>query len=146
MDNLAEMAGQKVGSLVEGAVKGALNSANKNKDEKKGGGGIFSMFGGNKNKNKDKTDDKQKKDDKGAPLPNVPNKDGTGTAGGNVGPTIGGGAGGNVGPTMGGGAGGSGGSAGGSGGSAGPVAQGGVTADRDLLDDLFELGEEMKGN
>lgn len=116
-------------------MKGALNSANKNKDEKKGGGGIFSMFGGNKNKNKDKTDDKQKKDDKGAPLPNVPNKDASGdkkpvpegnlagTAGGNVGPMMGGGAGGNVGPTMGGGA-------GGSGGSAGPVGQGGATADR----------------
>ncbi|XP_039889857.1 circumsporozoite protein-like isoform X2 [Simochromis diagramma] len=144
MDNLAQIAGQKAGSLVEGAVKGALNSANKNKGEKKGGGGIFSMFGGNKNKNKDK-------DDKGAPLPNVPNKDGSGgkkpvpegnlagTTGGNVGPTMGGGAGGNVGPTMGGGA-------GGSGGSAGPVGQEGVTTDRDLMDDLFELGDEMKGN
>ncbi|XP_005743604.1 circumsporozoite protein-like [Pundamilia nyererei] len=144
MDNLAQIAGQKAGSLVEGAVKGALNSANKNKGEKKGGGGIFSMFGGNKNKNKDK-------DDKGAPLPNVPNKDGSGgkkpvpegnlagTTGGNVGPTMGGGAGGNVGPTMGGGA-------GGSGGSAGPVGQEGVTTDTDLMDDLFELGDEMKGN
>lgn len=115
--------------MVEGAVKGALNSANKNKGEKKGGGGgIFSMFGGNKNKNKDK-------DDKGAPLPNVPNKDDSGgkkpvpegnlagTTGGSVGPTMGGGAGGSVGPTMGGGA-------GGSGGSAGPVGQEGVTTDR----------------
>lgn len=97
-------------------MKGALNSANKNKGEKKGGGGIFSMFGGNKNKNKDK-------DDKGAPLPNVPNKDDSGgkkpVPEGNLAGTTGG----SVGPTMGGGA-------GGSGGSAGPVGQEGVTTDR----------------
>ncbi|CAI5655052.1 unnamed protein product [Oreochromis niloticus] len=55
MDKLAGIVGKKVGDAVEDAVKGALHLGNKDKDKnkKKGGGGIFSRTGGDKDKKKE---------------------------------------------------------------------------------------------
>lgn len=42
----------RTGDAVEGVVKGALHLGNKDKNKKKGGGGIFSRTGGDKDKKK----------------------------------------------------------------------------------------------
>ncbi|MED6284549.1 hypothetical protein CHARACLAT_020219 [Characodon lateralis] len=54
MDKFAHIIGDKVGDMVEGAVKNALGVEDKKKDKKKGGG--LSIFGGGKG---------EKKEDKG---------------------------------------------------------------------------------
>ncbi|XP_041863564.1 eukaryotic translation initiation factor 4B1-like [Melanotaenia boesemani] len=133
--------------MVEGAVKNALGVKDKNKAEKKGGGGILSMFGGGKDKNeKDKVkekggqfgDDKKKDEDKGGFFSKVFDKDDNGAKGeqkksgfnglfteGEGGGAVGGGGEGAVG--------------------GGGENQGAVVAvnDRDLLDDLSDVAAEL---
>ncbi|XP_047207431.1 uncharacterized protein LOC124859033 isoform X2 [Girardinichthys multiradiatus] len=73
MDKFAHIIGDKVGDMVEGAVKNALGVEDKKKDKKKGGG--LSIFGGGKGEKKEEKggifsfghDDKKKnkEEDKG---------------------------------------------------------------------------------
>ncbi|XP_026165150.1 uncharacterized protein LOC113131749 isoform X2 [Mastacembelus armatus] len=71
MDRFAHMVGEKVGDMVEGAVKSALGVKDKDKKDKKaGGGGILSVFGGDKKK-----DNSNKDEGKGGFFSNVFDKE-----------------------------------------------------------------------
>ncbi|KAM4730085.1 uncharacterized protein FYW61_010428 [Anableps anableps] len=149
MNAFASIIGDKVGDIVEGAVKNALGIEDKEKDKKKGG--FMSIFGGDKDKEEEKGgifsfghDDKKKKkdEDKGGFFSKIFDKDDDEDKGlpkksgfhGLFAEGEGGGA-------MGGGAMGGGGEE--AGGNPGRTV---AVTDRDLFDDLLDVAEETSNN
>ncbi|KAI3363539.1 hypothetical protein L3Q82_012141 [Scortum barcoo] len=102
MDKIAGMLGEKVGDMVEDAVKSALGVKDKGKDKDKKKGGISSLFGGDKKKKEEKEKggffskifdkDNDGKTEKKSGFSGLFNEqEGAGAAGGTEGETVGGG-------------------------------------------------------
>ncbi|XP_038164219.1 glycine-rich RNA-binding protein 2, mitochondrial-like [Cyprinodon tularosa] len=148
MDLFAGKIAEKVGDMVEGAVKNALGM--EDKDEKKKEKGGFFSFGRGDDDEDEKKKKKNKEEDKGffskifdrdddEDKDKVPKKSGfhglfaEGEGGGAGGP-MGGGAMGGDGGAMGG------------GGAGGPPGQTVAVSDRDLFDDLMDVAEQTSKN